>query len=402
MGELSTAPNLLGCLLHQMFLRQGLLNMYKFISSIIFILLLPELALSKTQQVTTTEKMPSDFNISGYVDASYNYLQNSNKFTSGTHDRVFDIKPNGVTLQQAGITLAYQPQQGFGGLITPVEGSDPLIFAPYGWFPNNTSQSFGIAIPQAFLQYAVGSLTVMGGSFIELAGAENIFSYNDTNFSRSILWGYAEPFTVTGLRLSYDANDKFTLIGGINNGWDSIRDTSRQKTLELGVSYKFNPLFSLAAYGYSGQQRIADRTSTGPTGQRSLLDLIATLNITEKLSFVVNYDGAMQTKAALPSGNVAKAVWQGVAGYINYQFNNKWRTSFRGECFNDRDGYRTGVVQNWNEITLTVGYALLKNFELRAETRHDFSNISSFINKNGVTTSNNQQSYAIEAVAKIL
>jgi hypothetical protein len=70
----------------------------------------------------------------------------------------------------------------------------------------------------------VGSLTFMGGNFIELAGSENIFSYNDTNFSRSIIWGYAESFTVTGFRASYNPNDKFSLIGGINNGWDSIRD----------------------------------------------------------------------------------------------------------------------------------------------------------------------------------
>lgn len=34
----------------------------------------------------------------------------NNRFTSGTYDRVFDITPNGVTLQQAGITLAYQPK----------------------------------------------------------------------------------------------------------------------------------------------------------------------------------------------------------------------------------------------------------------------------------------------------
>jgi len=374
--------------------------MYRLISFIIFILLVPGLALAKTQQGTTTEKTPSDFKISGYVDGSYNYLQNSNKFISGTYDRVFDTNPNGITLQQAGMTLAYQPKQGFGGLITPVEGRDSIIFAPYGWFPNNTSQTFGIAIPQAFLQYAVGSLTFMGGNFIELAGAENIFSYNDTNFSRSILWGYAEPFTVMGLRVSYTPQDKLTLIGGINNGWDSIRDTSRQKTIELGASYTFNTIFSLAAYGYSGQQRIADRTSSGPTGQRTLIDLIATLNVTEKLSFIANYDGAMQTQAALPSGEVAKAVWQGVAGYINYQFNDKWRTSLRGELFNDSDGYRTGVVQRWNEITLTVGYTLLKNFELRMESRHDFSNVHSFVNKNGISTSNSQQSYAIEAIAK--
>ncbi|MCW8400480.1 porin [Legionella sp. PATHC038] len=192
--------------------------MQKLIVFILFILLVPEVALGTMQQVQPKAKSPSDFKFSGYVDGSYNYLQDSNKFTSGTYDRVFDLNPNGVTLQQAGITLAYQPQQGFGGLMTPVVGSDPNIFAPYGW----NLRSF--AMPQAYAQYASGPLTFMGGSFIELAGAENLFSYNDTNFSRSILWGYAEPFTVTGLRVSYIPNDKLTLIGGINNGWDSLRD----------------------------------------------------------------------------------------------------------------------------------------------------------------------------------
>lgn len=371
--------------------------MNKLITFIIF-LLLPGITLAQKQQIKATTNSQTDFKYSGYVDGSYNFLQNSNQFTSGTYNRVFDINPNGITLQQAGITMAYQPQQGFGGLITPVEGSDPIIFAPYGWFPTNGSQSFGIAIPQAYLQYAVGSLTVMGGSFIELAGAENLFSYNDTNFSRSILWGYAEPFTVMGLRVSYIPNDKITWIGGINNGWDSIRDTSRQKTIELGVSYTFNPMFSLAAYSYSGQQRIADKTSSGPTGQRTLIDIIATFNVTKKLSVIANYDGALQTKAALPNGDVAKAVWQGIAGYVNYKLNERWKTSVRGEVFSDDNGYRTGVAQTWNELTLTLSYFPMKDLEFRAETRRDFSNINSFLNKNGITTSNNQQSFALEGI----
>jgi hypothetical protein len=366
--------------------------MYKLVCFTLFILLAPG--------VVSAESPSSDFTMSGYVDSSYNYLQNGNKFTSGTFNRAFDTNPNGVTLQQAGITMAYQPKQGFGGLITPVEGRDSIIFAPYGWFPNNTSQTFGVAVPQAFLQYAVGSFTFMGGNFIELAGAENIFSYNDINFSRSIIWGYAEPFTVTGFRASYVPNDKLTLIAGIDNGWDSIRDTGRQKTIELGASYKFTPMFSLAAYAYSGQQRIADRTSSGSTGQRTLIDLVATLNLTEKLTLVANYDGALQTQAALPNGAVAQAVWQGIAGYINYKLSDKWRTSLRGEFFNDRDGYRTGVVQKWDELTLTVGYFVLKDFELRAETRHDFSNVNSFLRANGIGTSNYQQSYALEGVLK--
>jgi len=351
-------------------------------------------SLSQPLDQTSTK---NNFNFSGYIDGSYNYLVRSNRFTSDVFDRVFDINENGFTLQQAGITLAYQPKNGLGGLITPVIGRDTYIFAPYGWNPDYGSQWVGFAIPQAYLQYAVGTLTFMAGNLIELAGAENLFSYNDTNFSRSILWGYAEPFTIMGLRASYIPTEKLTLIVGINNGWDSIRDTSRNKTIELGASYHFNPTFSLAGYAYSGQQRIAERTSSGPTGQRTLIDLIATFNVTEKLSLVTNYDGAIQTKATLPSGNVAEVVWQGIAGYINYIFTEKWRTSVRGEIFSDRNGYRTGVAQCWKELTLTLGFEPIKNFELRAETRHDFSNVSSFVNKNSIGTNNNQQSYALEA-----
>lgn len=353
---------------------------------------------AKTQAPATN--IANNFKISGYIDGSYNYLQQSNKFTGGSYNRVFDIHPNGFTVQQAGLTLAYQPKYGLGGIITPVAGQDTYIFSPYGWNPDYGSQWFGFSLPQAYLQYAAGPLTLMAGSFIELAGAENIFSYNDTNFSRSILWGYAEPFTVMGFRVSYVPNDKLTLIAGINNGWDNIRDTGRKKTLELGASYTFNPVFSLAAYAYSGQQRIADRTSNGPTGWRTLIDLIATINATEKLSFIANYDGAVQTQAALPSGTTAKAVWQGIAGYVNYKFNDYWLGSVRGEFFDDSNGYRTGVHQNWREVTLTLGWIPIKNLIVRAETRRDFSNVNSFINSNRVTVSNNQQSYALEGIFK--
>jgi len=34
---------------------------------------------------------------SGYIDGSYNYLLNSNQFTSGTLDRIFDTNQNGFT-----------------------------------------------------------------------------------------------------------------------------------------------------------------------------------------------------------------------------------------------------------------------------------------------------------------
>lgn len=340
----------------------------------------------------------SDFKFSAYVDGSYNFLQNSNVFTSDSFNRVFDIEDKDITLQQAGITLAYQPKEGFGGLLNPVIGKDTYLFSPYGWNPDCGYRWLGLAIPQAFVQYAAGSLTLMAGNMLQLTGAESLFSFNNTNFSRSILFGYAEPYTVTGVRVNYVLNESFTMTGGINNGWDSFRDIGRPVTLELGLFYTYNPEFTLAAYCYTGQQRILDRTSDGPKGQRTLLDIVATIYATQELSFILNYDYGRQSHATLPNGETARAVWQGIAGYMNYTFNEQWRGSARAEFFDDQNGYRSGVRQAWREATITVGYKPLKELEIRAEARRDFSNKFSFVDKNGVMGRNYQQSFSVEGV----
>lgn len=341
----------------------------------------------------------TNLNITGFVDASYNNLQR-NYFTSQTFDRFFDTEQNGFTLHQASITFAYQPTNGFGGLINPIMGYDAIIMAPYGFEPITEfqSQTVSIDIPQLFLQYARGAFTFIGGRFTELAGNEQQAPTQDTNFSRSILFGFAEPGTLLGLRGTYVANDKLTMIAGINNGWDNIRDWSRVKTLEISGTYTANSVFSFSPTVYSGQERATPRTATGPEGWRTLIDLIGSFNVTEKLSLIANYDYAWQTKAALPNGTLNKAVWQGIAGYLNYKFNDRWRTSFRGEIYNDQNGFTTGVKQAWKELTLTVAYVPIKHFEFRAETRRDFSNVSSFTNLRGTNIGSHAQSYALEGL----
>jgi hypothetical protein len=345
-----------------------------------------------------------DITFSGYVDGSYNYLQNKNTFVSGVFDRVFDIAPNGFTLQQLAFTLAYQPDYGLGFVFNPVLGRDANTLAPYGWDPYFGSQTFGVDPLQVYLQYKWKCLTVIAGIYNKLAGAETTDPTTDINFSRSILFGYAQPFTVMGIRGTYTLNDTLNFIAGVNNGWDSIRDTSRRKTLEFGISYRPYPVLYVTASFYSGGERVADRIATGPQSIRDLLDIVAVYKATPKLTLAANYDYANQTFAFLPGGTIASAVWQGIAGYANYAINDKWRIAARGEFFADRNGFRTGVVQNWKELTLTLGYNPIRCVELRLETRRDFSNVQAFMHKgtDGETAGliNTQQSYALEAFYK--
>jgi hypothetical protein len=339
--------------------------------------------------------------LSGYLDGSYNYLERSNQYISGDFNRDFDIEPNGFTFHQGSVTAAYQPKVGLGAVLNPMVGQDPCIFAPFGWNPgcHPAPNQVGIAVPQGYLQYATTSSTIIGGQILSLAGAENLDPTKDTNFSRSFLWQY-EPTTLLGIRDTITINSNLSVIAGLNNGWDDNIDTRRKKTIELGFIKTFNSFFNVASYLYSGGQRIFDRTTVGPIGTRTLYDAILTFNVSKKLTYILNYDYGVQTKAQLPDGTIGQAVWQGIAGYLNYTFNDKWQTSIRTEVFDDKNGYRTGVPQTVKEFTITLGYTPTKNFEIRAETRHDFSNVNSYLNKNLRSTSDNQLSYALEAFYK--
>ena len=332
----------------------------------------------------------SGVSLGGYIDTAYSHLSGTGLFTSGTANRVFDTEPSSFNLHQAAITVAKQPKEGFGGLVNLTAGRDAKVIHA---FDTNTESQFDVT--QAYAQYATGPLTVIAGKYVTMAGAEVISSPSDVNYSRSILFGYAIPFTHTGLRATYAVSDMLSLIGGINNGWDDIKDTNKQKTLELGLTLAPTKSLSFAAVDYVGTEQVAGPLDT-TQGKRNILDLVGTWTATDKLSVTLNYDYGSQENAV---GGTAKAKWTGLAAYANYQFTDTWRLSVRGEYFNDKNGYRTGVVQKWKEGTITLAYLPTKSMEIRGELRGDKSDQSSFLKSDG-SASKTQSSYGLEAIYK--
>ena len=336
----------------------------------------------------------SGIDISGYVDVAYSHLSGLGAFTSGASDRVFDTEPNSFNLHQAAITIAKQPKEGFGGLVNITTGRDARVIKSF----DQTTNDFDVT--QAFAQYAGGPITIIGGKYVTLAGAEVINSTANTNYSRSILFGYAIPFSHTGVRATFAANDMVNLILGVNNGWDQVKDMNNQKTVELGVSVTPNKAFAFAAKGYSGTEQVGgftDKTS----GRRDLIDLVGTFNATDQLTFILNYDyGTQENATSLVDGSTIKAKWTGLAFYTNYQPVEQWRLSFRAEYLDDKDGYRTGVIQKWKEATLTLAYLPTKSMELRAEVRGDKSDKNSFVKSASGSTSDSQNSVGLQGIYK--
>lgn len=359
--------------------------------------------------------------VTGYVDASYNNLSRGNLFTSGAPSRVFDLQRDGLALQQAAVKISRLPSQGLGGVLNLTVGRDADVIAAYKTDPQkgrlcnvvtglnadgSSCDRDHFDVTQAFGQYATGPWALMFGKYVTLAGAEVIWSPSNSNFSHSILFGYAIPFTHTGLRVSYALSDTLSLAAGLNGGWDNIQDTNSAKTVELGASWLPSKMVALAVQGYFGKERAAGLTKNElPSafqreGDRRLLDAVLTINATDKLTFVLNYDTASQENTAnVTPAAAGTSKWSGFAGYAIYQLDDQWRVSLRGEYFDDEDGYRTGVIQKWKEGTLTLAWLATKAMELRGELRRDKSNVASFVDSNGGTHDTNS-SYGLQFLYK--
>ncbi len=325
----------------------------------------------------------SGIEVSGYADTSYTYS------TQGrTTGRIFDTEPNSFNVNMLGLSISKLSKEGFGGAVVLNAGSDTGVSASGG-----SGNSGNFDVQQAYVNYASGNSSVMFGKFATLDGAEVIESKDNLNFSRSILFGYAIPFTHTGVRASYATGGAWTFTAGINNGWDNLKDDNKSKSVELQAHYAPSDIWDISVQTMSGNEQV-NGYGIGPEGNRSLVDIVATLNASDALSFVLNIDSGSQKNALNGTGT---AKWSGVALYANYVIADKWRTAARIESFNDKDGYRTGLVQKWKEATLTLAYAPSKNIELRGEVRRDSSDVNYFAKADG-SKGKSQNTLAFEAI----
>jgi hypothetical protein len=352
--------------------------------------------------VPTLEKVleASGISVSGYMDVAYTHADKN--IQTGFSDRVFDSQNNSFNLHQFGLTVAKQPKEGFGGLVNLTVGSDAQVIHS---FPEGAGGSM-FDVTQAYMQYATGPLTVIAGKYATMHGTEVIASTGNTNFSRSILFG-AVPFTHTGVRATWALNDKVSLMGGVNNGWDQMTDANRGKTLELGAT--FNPIkpLTITVSGMSGRESATPTggaTTAGAQGTRTSLNATASYTIIDPLSVGLEILSVKQDNVG---GSDAK--YSGVAGYVTYMFMPKLRGALRIESFDDKNGFHfapatsggafaTGQTK-YKEATATVSYLMSDSFEARAEVRRDQATNPVFVDS-GAATSKNLMTGAIQGLYK--
>ena len=225
------------------------------------------------------------------------------------------------------------------------------------------------------------SLQLDFGKFVTQHGSEVIESKDNWNYTRSLLFSWSIPYYHSGARLIYTLNDKVTLMGNITNGMNNVVETNNGKT--YGVQLAVTPLKTLPiVINYMTGPEL----NVGVSDTQSLLDVVATWNISDALSLMANYDSGAQKQAS--GAGTGDAKWSGFAVYGRYAFTGSYAAAIRVEQFDDTNGFRTAFAggQKLTEGTVTLEKAASGGSLIRVDIRQDKSDKKPFTKEDGTAT----------------
>ena len=352
-------------------------------------LLAPLAALAQTPAAAEPAKPPPKWydtvELHGLVDSAYS--ANFNQMQSSPNElRVFDAL-NGFQLSYAKLWAQLAPTTPFtGGFRLDLGAGQAAAIlngsAAYG-IPSLASPGIdAFVVQQAYASLKLpGDIVVDGGKFVTNAGAEVIEAKDNWLYSRSILFGFAVPFTHTGVRATVPVPgvEGLSVMAGVFNGWDNPPGPVGSTKVGHGALIYSGPSSTLAVVNF-----LYGKLNPSAPDERALVDIVVSRAFGD-LSLNVNFD----------YGDQGGLSYWGVAGMARYSLlGDKLRIAARGEYFEDSDGLATTVPNKYYEGTLGIAIPVGTQVEFRVEGRHDRMDTAAFS-----TGKDNQTTLQVAALA---
>ncbi len=319
--------------------------------------------------------------------------------------RSFDREDNSFTLNNIELHLYKEPTEdspiGFRATTLYGEQAQRITFVPTDGRVDD--DDFTVAEGYTWWRIPVGKgVDFKFGKFATWIGYEVWEAHWNPNWSRSLLYNNAIPFTNTGLSLGYPVTDNLYFTFFFVNGWDTFVDNNKGKTFGTQIKYNipdmpilhnafvvlntshgpeqsgkgytvthvenipvFTPVFNLADpdlpfLALSGlgigffDADFTTVTSTGGEGNwRHFFDFILQFEPTEWLRLNTNVDfGTEQFERGFAGGfgptifvgdGRLNRKWWGVSQVVHLFPQRRINVAFRGEYFWDKDAARNVV-----------------------------------------------------------
>lgn len=285
----------------------------------------------------------------------------------GNQLRAYDVS-NGFNLHWLGLDLSYGPD--------PIGGTINLRFGPSAAIYGGADVAHGLEnVKQAYVTLKPGGdegrFSLDFGKFDTIIGAEVADSQLNLDYTRGVVYWYAQPLFHTGFRAEVSIVPELSIRGLLVNGWNDTVDNNAGKT--GAAQLVLEPAKQLTAYlGYLFGPEQADTGSQeaeGANGRfKHLVDLIVDIQPTDFFRVLVNGDFGAEKRPGADH-----ALWYGVSVGARVAPLDFLGIGLRGEIYRDEDGWTTGVGEPLSVYTgtLTVDMSPVKYFTTMLDVRVD-------------------------------
>ena len=258
----------------------------------------------------------------------------------------------------------------FGFRADVMYGTDARFSATANYDDNlisdGSSRFYKLVFPQAYAEIfaPIGNgITAKIGHFYTIIGNEVVTAPDNFFFSHAITMQYAEPFTHTGILMSYPVNDNISVSGGVVSGWDSF--FQEPANFLGGVNYTTD----------NEQTSVAFALVTGDVDKnnkhnRTMYSIVVNHDIMDNLHYTFQHDLGIE-QDIIANGKDAK--WYGINQYLTYDITSDLGAGVRFEWFRDENGTRvTGASDHFYAMTAGLNYSPVSWLTLRPEVRYDW------------------------------
>jgi hypothetical protein len=243
----------------------------------------------------------------------------------------------------------------FGGRFDFMFGTDAQFTQAYGsprghWDLRlmNEERFYDIALPQAYFEIFApfgNGITAKIGHFYTIIGNEVVTAPDNFFYSHAYTMQFGEPFTHTGVLLSYPIDQNWTITaGGVTGsetaGWDGAWDKGLGNWAFLGgVTWASDDKGSSVAFSATSGE-----ISEQDANNWSMYSLVIKHDIMDGLHYTFQHDHGWANSvvgATDRSGsNGTDAEWYGINQYLTYDISDDLAVGLRAEWFRDDDGFR--------------------------------------------------------------
>ncbi len=357
--------------------------------------------------------------VRGWADAGfvYNAEDPADRYNGPV---VFADRANEFNLDQLGIELAREVATAgdawdIGGKFTFMYGSDARFntINPFGeghWdndLIGDSTRFYKIALPNAYLDIftPIGhGLTTRVGHFYTIMGYETGLSPDNFFYTHPYTFQYGEPFTHTGLTVTYPfLNTLSVTLGAVtgghtrlngpldgNGGWDGFDQNLENWDFLGGIFWNTEDHATSAALSVITGNVNTDNdlrdfrrlTGRSKNDNRTFYSLVIKHDITERWHYVFQHDHGFEQQH--PLNRFRDVQWYGIHQQTVYDLTDTVGVGLRAEWFRDADGVRVGQVcpgcavlasgrASYYAATAGLNWKPAEWLRLRPEVRYDWS-----------------------------